>query len=544
MRLGIPCNDIAKKLICKECQIAKIACPRRFDNIVRVLANKLRESEDEVRSKYTRLMVPSAEKGKEKKGNGGGAKAKARAKKSKANGDARKTKGKGKEQEELPKIVIPGRPGGPSSETRSERSDSRAPCDDNKMANEEELEMDVNVPGTSKPQPQCSHSQLLHPSGNPIVDEDGSLSQIPAEVPGMSASRSRHSDLQARANDNPTANEEIPPLKIAVDILESSKSQPRRSHLQVPHADDIQSTNKDDNSGEMHVDRALLTPKSSHSLSQTPDISLDSKRKMWDDLSRMGLYKELEAYEARQTLSRQQLDDVTSTKDVLAAQLSELRGKAKDVEAERDDALYEVQALSVILEDLRAEQQKENEGLDEESELSQLRRKVKSLEDERDALKETHRLMDVLKGPNQFEWGAPSLPWPVQNQGHYENVSYHQHSSLGAQPNSQGENPGSMTALKEALVTRIRLFSKEKNQREELEKEVVVLRSELGKIFFLSGGGLVFLQCIQGRLVYILTCFRTMGRSHGKSGRQHTHSKVSRLPSAARLNSHVKTSAQ
>jgi hypothetical protein len=121
----------------------------------------------------------------------------------------------------------------------SERSDSRAPC------NADELEMDVNVLGTSKPQSQSSHPQVLHAGGNPIVDEDESLSQIPAEVPGVLAPQSQDSNLQAHS---PTANEKTPAPKIAVNP-EPSKSNPQHSDSQVSPANDTQPTNEDDNSG-------------------------------------------------------------------------------------------------------------------------------------------------------------------------------------------------------------------------------------------------------------------------------------------------------
>ena len=384
-------------------------------------------------------------------------------------------------------------------------------------------------------------------NGNQIANEDESLSQIPAEVLGVSQSQRSY---QARANDNPTANEEILSLKIAVDTPEPSKSQPRHSHLQVLHMGDSQPAKEDNNSQDMYVDTpALLTLKSSRFRSQIPVIPLDLKRKMWDDLSRTGLYEHLEACEARQTLSNQLLDDITSTKDDLAdrffdgndvlkefhlrikvleagddllaklkgewigvrsevqqevdryleaeSERSELRRKMKALEEERDKASSRAQYLGEVLQEVRAAQseaqqldhQDHDQGLEANLEMSQLRRMVKSLTEERDqALEEGHQLRSLIqksRGPKLFEWGAPSDPWPVQDHGRAEEVSdRYRHSSLGARQNTQSENPRYMAWLREALTARIRFVEKERNRRENLEREVTVLKSELGEFSF------------------------------------------------------------
>jgi predicted ribosome quality control (RQC) complex YloA/Tae2 family protein len=208
------------------------------------------------------------------------------------------------------------------------------------------------------------------------------------------------------------------------------------------------------------------------------------------------------------TKARWEVQHVVNQRLEAESELSDFRRKIEELEKERDEALHKARQLEEILQ--------ENQGLGVESELSKLRREVETLAGERDqALNESKRLRDLLQeqkaqGGKQFGWSPP--PEALQDRGH----NGHRHSSLGAQPNSQGENPRSVTLLKEALATRTRLFEKEKNRREELESEVVVLRSELGEFSFLSGG-LVFLQCAQGRLIYPLTCCRNMKRSHEKS---------------------------
>ena len=515
-------------MTCRECQTAKVVCPRKFNNIVRALAKELRESEDQVRSKHARFIAHSTQKETGKKDDSKVAKAKGKANERKANGETGgQTKGNGKEKEKLPKITIPGGRGTKSNKTRSERSNSRAPRDE--MEDEDELEMNVDVPGTSKPQSQRSHLRVPHASGSQIFNECGSSPQVHIDAPGVSAPQSRCLDSQG-PDANQKANKGILASKIAVEAPEPSKSELQNSHSQVSHAGDTLPTNEDDDT------QALLMPKSSRFRSQIPDISLDLKREMWDDLSRAGLYEHLEAYEVHQTLSRQLLDDVTFAKDVLAAhfpkcaddikelrtrmevlvdgddllanltrewtdatnqlkearseaeqainqrleaesELSELRGRMKDLEEEKNDAWYEVHELTNILQELQAEQQ----GLDEKSEL---RRKVKSLEDERDALKENHRVMDLLKefqGLKEFKWGAPLDPQDRERDN--EDSDRHGHS-IGAQPTTSGVNPHPMASLMGVLTIQRRMLDKQNKQCEELERKAVVLKSELGEFSF------------------------------------------------------------
>jgi len=446
------CTIVPAKLTCRECQRAKVVCPRNFNNKLRALGQKLKESEDVVCSKHTRFMTKGKQRGDEV---------------SKA-----KAKGKGREKEQLPKIVIPGGRGSKSNETRSERSNSRAPCEDNEVADDEdelnESEMDVDVPGKSKPQSRRSHS---------------SVPQVPVDAPGGSLPQSRCSDSQVpNANNNQKANEAVLASKIAVDVPETSEPQPRHSHSQVPqvpHLEETQLANEADNSLELHVDTpASLMPKSSHFPSPMPDISFELKHKIWDELSRAGLYTHLEASDTRQVIMRQLLDDVTSAKDDLAnhvdtfsdalkecqmrvkvledgdllatlkrewtdagnllkearsevqqavnqrleteSDLSELRRKMKELEEERDEALREAQGVSRILQELRDAQSEAPQTLEAESELSELRRKVKVLAEERDdALKEAQglkNLLDEAQGLKQFGLGAPSDPSPAQHQ--------------------------------------------------------------------------------------------------------------------------------
>ena len=413
--------------------MAKVVCPRKFDNMLRVLAQKLEKSEEEVRSRHTRYMTSSIRKGKGRKGDDevANSKAKAKAKKNEVN-ETGKAKGKGKKKEQLPKIIIPGGRGSKSNETRSERSNSRAPCDEEL----DELEMDVNVPGTSKP----------------------------VDTPGVSTPQFRCLDLQGPdAKNNQKANEEILASKIAVDVPEPSESQPQ--HSQVPHADDTRLANEDDDSMEMHVDTAaLLTPKSSCFHSDTP---LCLKRKMWDDLSREGLYEYLEAYEAQvQQVVNQRLD--------AEVQLSELRRKMEELAEERDAALHKAQEVSETLQELRAAQwevrQVENQGVNAKLELSELRRKVEALAEERDELLEERNRLRDLAEDQRYDDGASDR---------------HRHSSLGERPNLPDENQSQIAVLKAVIATHNRLFDQEKNQRKELENEVACLRFELGEFSFL-----------------------------------------------------------
>lgn len=281
------------------------------------------------------------------------------------------------------------------------------------------------------------------------------------------------------------------------------------SHSQALHVGNTRATNEDDISGEMNagVDtRSLWTPQTSFKISrsQIPDIPLESKRKMWDDMSRVDLYGQLEACEARQTLSRQLLEDVTSAKDILADHVlkcdddvKELRMRMKVLEDGDDDLLAK---LTSEWTDQVKEAQSDAEGAikqrrEAESELSELRGRVEYLEDEKskawcevEALRhelesmraeaeqrrETEGLgdrMDVLQ-ESQFGKGASSLP--LQDQGRNEKVSSEQCS--------------------EALSTQTRLFQKETSRSEELENEVVRLRFDLvGEFTFLSSG-IAFLQ--------------------------------------------------
>jgi len=129
-------------------------CPRKLNNIIRVLAHKLGESEGEVRSKYHRFIAPSRQKGQE----GDDEFAKGKGKNSETKGEAGKAKGKGKKKAGLPKIIIPGGRGNKLNETQPERSNSRASRDDDEME-EDELRMNVDAPETSKAQSQHSDSR-------------------------------------------------------------------------------------------------------------------------------------------------------------------------------------------------------------------------------------------------------------------------------------------------------------------------------------------------------------------------------------------------
>ena len=519
------------KLICRECQVAKVVCPRKFNNILRAVGEKLGESEDVVRSKHTRFMAKGKQKCDEV--------SKAKPKESEASREARKAKGKGREKEQLPKIVIPGGHGSKSNETRSECSNSQAPCEDKKMAGDEdeldESEMDVDAPGKSKPQSWRSHSPVP---------------QVPVDAPSGSPPQPRCPDSQV-----PKANEAVHASKIAVDVPETSKLQPRHSHSQVPqvsHAKDTQLANEAHNSLVDSLASLMLQP--SHFPSPKLDTSFELKHKIWDELSRAELYKHLEAYETRQDIMRQLLDDATSAKNVLAnhvvtfsdaleecqmrvkalengdllatlkrewadtrnllkeaqsevqqavnqrleteSDLSKLRRKMKELEEERDEALCKAQG---ILQELRAAQSEVPQNLEAESELSELRRKVKALAEERDdalkegqrlkdllvlaeerddALKEGQRLKDLLEkaqGPKQFGLGALLDLSPAQDQDRYR------HSS----PSTRDDNSLNIALLSNSVSTGLRMFTQEKNRRLELESEVACLRSELGAFSFL-----------------------------------------------------------
>ncbi|KIM35716.1 hypothetical protein M413DRAFT_32280 [Hebeloma cylindrosporum] len=184
MRLQTPCTTVDAKLTCLECQTRKIQCPRKFNNTVRALAQKLGESEEEVRSMHSRFMKPSTQN---VKGDDDGGVTQARAKTGEAHGKGGMAKGKGKKKEKPLKIVIPGGRGRKSNETRSECSEFQAACEDEELANDGD-EMDVDVP----------------------------VSQLPVEFAGVSASQSQQSGSQGPRNDKPTANQEIS-SKIAVD---------------------------------------------------------------------------------------------------------------------------------------------------------------------------------------------------------------------------------------------------------------------------------------------------------------------------------------
>jgi len=452
-------------------------------------------------------MAPSRQKGQE----GDDEFAKGKGKKSETKGEAGKAKGKGKKKAGLPKIIIPGGRGNKLNETQPERSNSRASRDDDEME-KDELGIDVDVPGTSKPQPQHSDSR------GPLVTID--------TTGGVPTHQSRRSDSPGPdANDNQKVNEEIPASKIAVEISEPAKPQPPQSPLQMPQVDDTQPANE--NSLEMQVDRpAVPSPRFLRSRSQIQDIQLHLKQlhKTWDDLSRLELYDRMDGYETRQILSCQLLDDVTSTKDELADHvlnfgdlLKDCQMRIKDLE-NGDDLLANLTRewtdATNLLEETRSEvQQAVNQRLEAESQLSdlrmkmeevrsevreldcqaesemyQLRRKVEELQGEKeDALKECHRLRDLLQGAR----GTSELS-PAQDQEHDDEAFDPPQHSFGTQPSAQSENPRDIAAITNALAVRTRMLEQEKNWREELESEVTALRSALGE-FPSSCTGLAFL---------------------------------------------------
>ena len=480
---------------------------------MRTLAKKLGESEDGVRSKHARLMAPSTHKGKGKKGDGDVAKGKALAKKDEAlqlvNGEA---KGNSKEQEGLPKIVIPGGHGGQSNEIEGEalfkRSNSHTLLDNDDTANEEALRMDVDIPEVSKPQSR-SHPQVLHASGNQVTNEDENALQVLAGA--ASSPQSRISDLQGLdVNNNQKAGDEIPTSEMAVDVPE--RSQLQRSHLQLLHADDTPTSDAGETSLQMHVDDPSLGPESSRLRSQIPDTPLELEHKIWDDLSRGGLYEQLEAYEARHLLSRQLLDDVTAnaTNQLKKArseiqqalhqrleaesELSELRRKMEALAEERNEALNEAQRSKELLQEVQAAQlevqQVEDQRLEAESDLFELRRKVEAPAGEKvEALKEGHQLGDFLQEAQDPKEFAPSDGCTAQDQGHDNQVSDRYRpspaSSLGEQPNLQNENQSEITMLRAVIATHDQLFKQERNQRKELEDEVAFLRSKPSEFFSL-----------------------------------------------------------
>jgi len=323
-----------------------------------------------VHSKYTQFIAPSTQKGKRKKGGFEVSKEKKKAKKNGAlYGEA---KGKGKEIEELPKLVVPGGRRGQSNEieaeVRSERSNSRAPHDDYETANEGELEMDVDASRTSQIFNECGgSSQALVAASSPRSDSPG---------------------LDINNNQKP----HIPALKTAIDI-----PKPPPQHADT---DDTLPANEKDDSLEMHVDTPTLQlPNSSLFFSQIQNLPVDLYE-TWNTLTRGGLYSHLEAYAAREILSRQLLDDVTSAKDDLANHvltfgdlLKDCYTKIKILEDDNDMLANLTRDLTEARSDV---QQAVKQRLEAESELSELRRKMEELAKARDeALNEAHLLRET-----------------------------------------------------------------------------------------------------------------------------------------------------
>lgn len=596
VRLGIPCNAVKAKLICKECQTCKIICPRTFNNIVRVLAEKLGESEEDMRSKHIQFMAPSRQKEMVRKVGGvvNGEAAKDKAKKGEASVHGGLERRRRREKQKPPMIFIPGgRANKPKeieirgideeeispkttcatltfSETQFECSNSRTPLGE--MPNEDALEMNADAPWISKPQSKRSdprlprsnneaenstqiggngpglstpqpNSQLPLPNDTRAVDNDSeSSSQMRIDVPRMSIPQPRCSesqDLYASNGQTAMGEEDTPASEITLGVPELSKSQPQPSHS---HLNLNQVPDNDEDFLQMHVDTPT-PPNPGHSRFnvQTSSISLELKRKMWDDLSRAGLYEHLETYETEKTLTRQHLHEIWDARDALGAQLlgvteeleiyrtkvkhledtdlpseittewdhlkellanagsevqqarnqrleaeSELpvlRKKVETLTEERDRALNKSQQFKDLHLKAQAAQleirQVRSQGLEPESELSQSQKKVETQAEERD--NEAQRLRDSLV-PKPFGWGAPVNGWTAWDQVCDEEISVRGRlSSLGAQSNVQVENPGHIAALGEVLAIRCRMLEEEKNRRMELEKEVSNLRSDRGE---------------------------------------------------------------
>ncbi|KIM35717.1 hypothetical protein M413DRAFT_32281 [Hebeloma cylindrosporum] len=130
------------------------------------------------------------------------------------------------------------------------------------------------------------------------------------------------------------------------------------------------------------------------------------------------------------------------------SELSELRSRMKALAVERDVALKEEQQSRDLLQETRA-QHSEVQHLDHQ-EIHQLQRQLKALEEERDEALKLVRDLQEAQSAKPFAWGAPSVPWPV-DQGHAEALS-----------------------------------DQKEKWCEELESEAEVLRSELGKVHLYS----------------------------------------------------------
>ncbi|KIM35714.1 hypothetical protein M413DRAFT_32279 [Hebeloma cylindrosporum] len=323
-RMDIPCKVVEESLTCEECKVRKVVCPRKFSNTVRALAHELRENEEEVRSRYTCLMVPSAQRGKK----GGSDSTKLKGKKGEANRDD--GKGKHKEKVKVLRTIIPGRGNKANeTETSSERSHSRALCSDEEAANEGGLKTVVHAPGMSK---------------------------TPSE---------RSPQLSHMAHDAHTGDK-------ALDI--GSKS------LEM-HVDSPVPPNVDDKSQEMAVDPPTPNP-SSLFHPKAPGPPLAPKHKVWDYISRSDLYKQLEAANARVQQSANQHLKVES-------EVSELRKKMEKLEQDRDEALREAEGSTEKV-------QLQVQGLETEPELLKLRKELEALAKERDeASQEANRLVNL-----------------------------------------------------------------------------------------------------------------------------------------------------
>ena len=126
----------------------------------------------------------------------------------------------------------------------------------------------------------------------------------------MSIPQPRCSESQDwHANNSQTAmsEEDTPTSEFALGVPELSKSQPQLS-LSYQNLNQVPDNEK---LLQMHVDIPTLpNPEHSRFNVQTSSIPFELKRKVWDDLSRAGLYEHLEAYEAEMTSTRQHLHEI------------------------------------------------------------------------------------------------------------------------------------------------------------------------------------------------------------------------------------------
>jgi len=475
LRLEIPCTTVRVNLICKDCQTGKVVCPRKFNTIVRVLAQKRGETEEEVRSKHSRFIAPSTQKGRGKKGDGEGVKANANSKDKRDEALANDVlKAKEKEKEKLPTIIIPRNWGSKSNGIEGDTSSKAL----------------VEGPKLSEPRSQHANSRALL-DNDEMANEDEPSSEVDIDDHGVLNPLSQHSDLDLSHDNIHTADEDPSTTAMGVGAPQLSKHQPRHSYLGASLNNDNQTINE---ASQMHVDTpAPSKSEPLRSLSTAPQIPLASKRQAWDYLSRPSLYELLEGLEAELISTREQLEEANGTKDALAIHflsvtdgLDDCRKRLKDLE--NSDVLTMMTAdlensrdtLMKAQSDLR---QVEAQRLKGELELFELRREVEALEKDR-ALNKAQRLVDEARGPRQFGWAPPS---DALDQGRDE-VIFDKQPSLGAQLNPQGENHNSIATLGGLLARRTRMFEEERDRRQEMETEVTRLRSELGEFYaFLHG---------------------------------------------------------